>query len=181
MHLVYLAGPFFNAAQLEHIGIVESMLEELEISFYSARLKNLCPPDAPSEKRKEVFKDNVDGIRIASVVIALMDWLMPPNQSVFICGQRLDRAWVPHPPALNVPDSGTVFELGVAHTLNVPVIGFWKDKPTRPVNLMLQETTAGTIYGYEALSRFLSDLVLARYDVAMCVKELRRHDVKEIE
>lgn len=118
---VYCAGPFFNSQQLETMVAIENVVDSFdETSIFrprngAASAKKLnkdigAGKDPSAETRKQVFRDNVENIDDADLVVALID----------------DR------------DIGTIFEIGYAYAKGVPVMTF-TDKGYG-MNLMLAES-----------------------------------------
>lgn len=133
---IYCAGPFFNEAQLKTIEAVESVIALHDVDIFkprngaaSAKKLNLdigAGKDPSPETRKGVFRDNVDNIDDADLIVAVID------------GR----------------DIGTIFEIGYACKAGVPVmtytdLGFG-------MNLMLAESVLAHCKGSKQLNDALS-------------------------
>lgn len=133
---VYAAGPFFNSQQLETMELIESVIEsfdEFEVfkprnGAASAKKLNKdigAGKDPSAETRKRVFRDNVENILDADLVVACID----------------DR------------DIGTIFEIGYAFAESVPIFTFTNQG--YGMNLMLAESTLAHCKGVEQLKQAL--------------------------
>jgi nucleoside 2-deoxyribosyltransferase len=108
---VYLASPFFNDEQIERIEFVESVLEAREnLEVFSPRKAEYAPEFGTVEWRDEVFRTNNDYLTDADIVVAIYD------------GE----------------DSGTMWEIGAAAALDIPVIIFNENEPR--LNLMISDS-----------------------------------------
>ncbi|WP_340137537.1 nucleoside 2-deoxyribosyltransferase [Apilactobacillus bombintestini] len=112
---LYLAGPFFDDEQIDRVERVEKALNQNTTvdNFFSPRLSTVDKSleVGSDEWSKAVFKLDVDEIKKADAVIAIIDFV---DDNV---------------------DSGTAFEIGYAHAINKPVILFHEKSGN--VNLML--------------------------------------------
>ena len=115
-HNVYIASPFFNPNQLTRVSLIETLLEKLDMTYFSPRKELVCPPNATNEQRKETFLGNKKGMLEADLVIAVTD----------------DK------------DPGTIWEMGYAYANNIPVIGVAFTLGDNPFNLMLSESCTST-------------------------------------
>lgn len=72
---VYLAGPFFDEDQVATIKKLETLIESLGFEVYSPSRdgKKLDSTTDTPELRAEVFKDNVDHLSTADVMVAVID------------------------------------------------------------------------------------------------------------
>lgn len=130
---VYLAGPFFNDHQVEVVRNIEEVLNEfseyLEVYSPSRDGVKLDIKTSTYEDRLKVFNDNVDNLRDASLVIGITDG----------------------------GDTGTMWELGVAQSLNKFIVEFTEnpdgEKGTTGSNGEVVVTT------YNHLREFLNDLI----------------------
>ena len=135
---VYIAAPFFNDAQRSLVCGVEDILRRHEISFFSPRLECFCPPDASTVLRTRTFGMNLDALNKVALMIVVLDWL--PEAGTYVC---LRYCTTGKEKMLNVPDAGTIFELGYARALsNVTLLGL-RTRHRGPVNLMLAQSLHG--------------------------------------
>lgn len=71
---IYLAGPWFTEGQPERLAKIEKLMDELELTYYSPRLDGIdLTPDATEADRNAVFTDNVDHLKRAKLVVAVVD------------------------------------------------------------------------------------------------------------
>lgn len=123
---VYLAGPFFNAEQLGAIERIESLLTDAGVEFYSPRKHLILKPQAPMKDRKKVFDENMTAISECNLILACTEW----------------------------PDSGTVWEMGLAYGLHIPVVGF--TQKADKINVMLAQGCSGFLTSEASLIKFLN-------------------------
>lgn len=105
---VYIAGPFFNEEQEERIEYIESLLEELDFDVFSPRQASKIKPGATQQDMIDTFNGNVDNIRNADFILAVLDG----------------------------NDTGTMFEYGYAYAMTRDVLSFNETRDKGP-NLML--------------------------------------------
>lgn len=127
-HQVYLASPWFTPDQAERLTNMENLLDRLGVTYFSPRKNIVCPPTATAEQRKAAFKQNEDGIQQAELVLAITD----------------------------TKDVGTIWEMGYAHGINVPVIGVALTLGDAPFNLMLAESCLTTCRTMEEVEEFFT-------------------------
>lgn len=164
--LFYIAGPFFNDPQRKMIERIEVAMCDHGVPFISPRQtdqnKKAALDDADA---KEIFGQNILGMAQCGAMLAVLDWVMPPNKSLRPCDLSpwptstmngpVDRWEANQDIALNLPDVGTVFEMGYVFG-DRPIYGFTLRKPGDKVNLMLTQSLEGVIYGFEELDKFLN-------------------------
>ncbi|GEA95442.1 nucleoside deoxyribosyltransferase [Weissella viridescens] len=115
MKNVYLAGPFFDAEQIERIERMEQALTNnpTVASFFSPRSETCAEFEMGTrEWAAATFKVDRDHIDQADVVVAVIDYV-----DDFV-------------------DPGTAWEIGYANANQKPVI-LLKEKPNGSVNLMM--------------------------------------------
>jgi nucleoside 2-deoxyribosyltransferase len=163
---VYLAGPFFNDAQVSLIKDVETALTAAGIPHFSPRKMDLNGKPTTTTPTKEtagaIFRKDYEEICRSTHVLAVIDWAMNPGYSLRVCkdtewgqvdGAVLRETLTDH---LALPDSGTVWEMGCAYALRVPVY-LYTVNPAAKMNLMLSQSAKGVIYGPEKLRSFLNE------------------------
>jgi nucleoside deoxyribosyltransferase len=157
---IYLAGPFFNAAQVELIKTIEDTLESYNIPHFSPRKLGLNSNPSTTkptpEQAANIFKADYQEICRSTHVLAVVDWALPPGQSVHLIREGTTTSMDHVSPALNIPDSGTVWEMGCAYALRVPVILFTAN-PSKQMNLMLTQSAKGCLYGIDHLQSYLGN------------------------
>ena len=155
----YLAGPFFNAVQKSWAEELRDLMIDQDLLYY-APVEHMFQGGIHDKKKADVvFKDNVSNLERSSVVLCQLDWQLPENREV-----RLIKAPVISgrgsvvSPALSIPDSGTVWEMGYAAAiraeLDIAVIGYTAEK-TDKLNLMLARSCDAFYDGKEALVEFI--------------------------
>lgn len=172
---VYLAGPFFNDAQVKLIERAEQILEACGVPHFSPRKMalngNPTTTRPTPEQAGDIFRKDYEEICRSTHVIAVMDWTMNPGTSLRVCAEppvmvendtplevsgkppiALHRVLSGH---LQFPDSGTVWEMGCAYALRVPIY-LYTAAPAARLNLMLSQSARGVIYGPAKLAEFLA-------------------------
>lgn len=174
----YLAGPFFNQPQIELIAAIELLMVDQCIPCFSPRQQHRDKTKTTIEtleQARKVFSCNVDNIDDCTHMLAVVDWLMPAQQKVCIIGQTQrkpeldDRPMIQENsgrafetvminPDLNLPDSGTVWEMGYAYSKEIPIILF-RTKESK-LNVMLTQCAEGVVTGIHQLERFMNKGIL---------------------
>ncbi|WP_414826950.1 nucleoside 2-deoxyribosyltransferase [Apilactobacillus kunkeei] len=112
---LYLAGPFFDDEQIDRIQRIEKALDNNPSvsGYFSPRNSNVNDGSeiGSSQWSRDVFQLDVDEIKKADAVIAIIDFV---DDNV---------------------DSGTAFEIGYAYAIDKPVVLFHEKDAI--VNLML--------------------------------------------
>lgn len=157
-HLIYIAGPFFNERQISLIEEIEGVLETNGVDYFSPRMSEGSAELrelGPSRKRlRTIFENNIEQMNGATLCIAVLDWLCPEGEeirTVHFSGTEGDSTR--HGPSLNIPDSGTAFEIGYLFAQKIPVWGYSAREGFKP-NLMLTETCAGQLSSPNDLRTF---------------------------
>lgn len=124
-HNVYIASPFFTDIDNERLDIIEKMLEDNGLTYFSPRKQSAIGPISEPEVREKAFKMNVDNIKAADFVIA----------------------------ETSRKDLGTLFEAGLAYEAGVPIIyaTFVLGEDGGAVNLMLSESAFACVTTPEQL------------------------------
>jgi nucleoside 2-deoxyribosyltransferase len=160
--LCFIASPLFNPPQLEIISHIEGLLEGAGYRYYSARKHSGSDKMTP-EQRKDlrawdpVFQSNIDGLNRADFGIAVLEYALPDNQGMLIvqdASPGIEYRFHEKSLRVELPDAGTVWEMGYLAAQGKPVIGFHTDK-AKHLNLMLSHGVAGLVLGYDALAQFL--------------------------
>jgi nucleoside 2-deoxyribosyltransferase len=170
----YLAGPFFNPEQIELMQRIETEFVEACIPFFSPRMEQGNQKKGPIDAARagEIYRNNVVNIHDCEAVLAVLDWKMPRNAFITLMtfstkGEKdVFTRWAmegSYPKAsfsgkgksLQIPDSGTVFEMGYAAALNKPIVIYTERSLKEPLNLMLTRCSRGVIRGIDELRNFL--------------------------
>jgi nucleoside 2-deoxyribosyltransferase len=170
---LFIASPLFNPFQHGIIGRIEDLCIAKGIEFYSAR-KDSEPFVPKGEDKKnpdawdKVFQNNEEGLQACHIMIAVLGYALPENQKFglatgvdhsFEHGVRM--ADFKH---VEIPDSGTVWEMGYFRALGKPVIGFHPTRRADDINLMLTHGCDGLISGWDSLTDFFTERVAFDYD-----------------
>lgn len=173
----YLAAPFFNPVQLKLVQEIEQIFMEQQVRLISPRLQdeNKKPGPLSAEDAAVIYRRNIQGLHSADYVLAVVDWLLPTSQEIRVvnfhrgegeCEEIKSVSGLASGP-LNIPDAGTVYEMGYAAALLQSRIGcqgyvagtpktlLFVPKP-RKLNLMLTQGVSGFIQGFRHLEKFLS-------------------------
>lgn len=127
---IYLAGPWFTEGQPERLAKIEKLMDELELTYYSPRLDGIdLTPDATEADRNAVFTDNVDHLKRAKLVVAVVDGF----------------------------DTGTIWETGTAYGLDIPVAYYSETLADGTFNVMLAKSGKAVIENMTDLKAFLQD------------------------
>lgn len=131
---VYLAGPWFYGDQPERLSKVEALLDGYkELKVFSPRRESLVTPDSTMSKRTQTFDGNVEHVRDADFIVALVD----------------------------DSDKGTLFECGLAYAFGVPILYYCETAQKKPFNLMLAEscTELGYVTSIEELKERIDKIL----------------------
>lgn len=127
---IYLAGPWFTEGQPERLAKIEKLMDELELTYYSPRLDGIdLTPDATEADRNAVFTDNVDHLKRAKLVVAVVDGF----------------------------DTGTIWQTGTAYGLDIPVAYYSETLADGTFNVMLAKSGKAVIENMTDLKAFLQD------------------------
>lgn len=112
----YIAAPFFNDEELEHVKNIEKILEDRGHQMFSPRLNQLPQFEYASfEWRTNIFRNDINHLKWCDAVIAIL-------------GDNYD-------------DTGTAFEVGFAYAIGRPVYLY---NPTgNIINLMITDAIHG--------------------------------------
>lgn len=174
---VYIAGPFFNEAQDADIRRIEKLCEELGLDYYSPQIHSGSADIQPEDRKnldawRPVFMSNVNALVSCDLLICCLNWALPPNQTVCLANWEQDprsqsescHSLVGDPVLLDIPDSGTVWEMGFTYCANqfqllappMPIWGCYLQRAPKQVNLMLQMGTDRIITSFELLETALA-------------------------
>lgn len=134
---IYLAGPFFSDQQIEHVRIVEQLLKQnptidADNIFVPMDQDGEIPFEFGSpEWQRLIFNSDVRQIHQADCIVAILDYVNDETGE-------------------NQPDSGTVFEIGVAYQADIPIILVQFNKAER-LNLMLAQGFTHFFNGSDAV------------------------------
>ncbi len=155
---VYIAGPLFNSQQVEILKRIEETLSSYEYSIYRPRLDSGSHLMSLEEKKDynkwtPIFNRNEEEIHSCDILLAVLEYPMPRGNKLGIYREDGDTI-VPLVKSIEIPDSGTVWEMGAARALGKLVIGFYPTKENNKINLMLSHGCDGMIVGWRNLKGF---------------------------
>ena len=163
---IYIAGPFFNLAQIDVIDAIEYLCSLHGFPYYSPR-KHSGSADIPQEHRKDpkvwshVIESNKLQLDVCDLIIAVLDYKLPADTEMcqvqwdLSSGHILSDAIVKYAYTVEIPDSGTVWEMGYAFALGKPILGYVSGEKPKALNLMLSHTMRGVVSGTDRLAYFL--------------------------
>jgi nucleoside 2-deoxyribosyltransferase len=173
----YIAGPFFNEPQLKLIEEIELAFVDHSVPAFSPRTldrgKGPAQDDAEWQRR---FWNNVENLVDCDHVLAVADFKLPEGARLRICAK--DNSGEPQItvgfPPLHLPDTGTVFEMGVQFGMWLVAmrakidfydrerhaerkIVLYTERPlTETLNVMLTKSCHGVLHGKKELDSFLN-------------------------
>lgn len=114
---IYIAAPFFNVESKKVVQMFMDKLEQLGYEVWSPMRDGItCPKDADHEIRLKIFRLNCEQLHWAECVIALLDYPLLIHQQ-FLLREKTPESTFKDTP-VQLPDSGTVFEIGYVNGLN---------------------------------------------------------------
>lgn len=187
--MIYLAGPFFTSGEQAVLSEIERLCKTYALKYYSPRDHN--PPGKEwmkdPKERSKVNRSNLDAIKEANFVLAWLDRVLPEGDEILLVHRPVVRAYpeegkpndvitdgVVKRRRLMKPDDGTLWEMGYATALGVPVVALTFDTD-KPMNLMLDQNIEGLIRGKGRLARFLSRLFTYGVSEALAVTTGEHH------
>jgi len=142
MNKCYIASGWFSPEWLEELESIKSVLNNLDLTYFSPKDENLCKPDDNASTQDQIFNGNIKGMEDC-------DWM--------ICNTRNK-------------DMGSIFEAGYFHKLKKPIVYFCAGLPAgAQFNLMLAASGKAVCTSIEQLKSYLreckieKDLIEMRY------------------
>ena len=146
MNKCYIASGWFSPEWLEELESIKSVLDNLDLNYFSPKDENLCSPDADEDFQDQVFNGNIKGMEEC-------DWM--------ICNTRNK-------------DMGSIFEAGYFHKLGKPIVYFCAGLPAgAQFNLMLAAsgktvcTTLKQLESYLHTCKGSNSVMESRYEGAI--------------
>ena len=133
---IYLAGPFFNPVQLAWARNVAKLLRSCGFKVWAPVdevYQEKCSLDAAA-----IFKRNIMWLENTKFVLAQLDYPLINNRHMGIL--TMNNTGIVE--RVQIPDSGTVWEMGYAFAKEIPVIGYSKNSVSK-INLMLTQAMIG--------------------------------------
>ena len=142
MNKCYIASGWFSPEWLAELESIKSVLDNLDLAYFSPKDENLCKPDDNASTQDQIFNGNIKGMEDC-------DWM--------ICNTRNK-------------DMGSIFEAGYFHKLKKPIVYFCAGLPAgAQFNLMLAASGKAVCTSIEQLKSYLreckseKDLIEMRY------------------
>jgi nucleoside 2-deoxyribosyltransferase len=159
---VFIASPLFNGPQHAIIDSIEKLLGLYGFDYYSARQHSGSDKLSAEDKKDlrkwdPVFQSNLDGLDECRVMIAVLEYALPEDKRMYLCTGEEDGPGfnVLSSQEMELPDAGTVWEMGYFRAQGKIVIGYHTDK-AKHLNLMLSHGCDALIKGFENLDNFIS-------------------------
>lgn len=160
---IFIASPLFNPEQIAIIEKIEELLTKAGYTYYSARKHSGSDRLTTEQKRSlknwdPVFESNVQGLDECTVMIAVLEYALPEKQrlSLVVDEEDMERGTaINEITTLELPDAGTVWEMGYHKAQNKIVIGFHTDR-AKHLNLMLTHGCDAMVKGFDQLEEFLT-------------------------
>lgn len=169
---IYLAGPFFNSESKAVLNTILLQLEMLGHEVWAPMRDGItCPKDADREMRLKVFNLDCEQLHWADCVVALLDYPLPIHQTLFL--REKSPEGVSKDTPIQLPDPGTVFEIGYVTGLNSTqeqyryVIGY---ASTPGFNLMVAEGCDCVVSDLTQLERAMQLIKVLDDDGLMLLK-----------
>lgn len=156
----YLAGPFFNHAQLALIQRLERAFEDHQIECFSPRLQHgeKPTPIETANQAQQVFAENARALKACRGVVAVVDWTTVGSVCIRAGIDRADGTFeTVRGEPINLPDTGTVWEMGVAYAYNRPVVMYTERPVHAKLNIMLTQSCLGVARSEKQLMEFLTN------------------------
>lgn len=161
---IFIASPLFNGFQHQVIDRIEKLCGQKHLQFYSAR-KDSEPYIPHGEAKKDpdawqpVFTNNEEGLEECTMMISVLNYYLPENESIcsVLWSAPQDdegRRNIVDVRPVELPDSGTVWEMGYFRALNKIVVGFHPEKRGDHLNLMLTHGCDALVSGWDNLEKF---------------------------
>ena len=132
MNKCYIASGWFSPEWLAELECIKSVLDDLELDYFSPKDENLAKPDDAVNVQDAIFDGNIKGMEEC-------DWM--------ICNTRNK-------------DMGSIFEAGYFHKLGKPIIYFCAGLPPgAQFNLMLAASGLAVWTTIDDLRSYLEDCI----------------------
>lgn len=150
---LYLAGPWFTAAQAEREQRIKNKLKDLGFDVFSPKDDcNITGTFADKTIQKSVFLSNIEHIEAADIIFAICDG----KQCESIEEDQKGRYY-------NAIDSGTLIEAGFAFALkrngkDIKIVYYAETLGNKEFNLMLAQSADIVITNFDDLNNLKSYL-----------------------
>jgi len=161
--LTYLAGPFFNPAQVLLMEQIEQVMDRHGVPTYKPRidggvLDKLHGPERMADSADECYQHDLRGLTQCELMLAVLTYELDGHHlalghTVFRDGAKqfaVDQ-W-----GVSIPDTGTVWEVGFFTAECKPVVGFYP-QPRGRLNIMLTQSVHGFVFGLDNLDTWVRE------------------------
>ena len=133
MKKCYIASGWFSPEWLAELEDIKSVLDDLELNYFSPKDENLAKPDDAVNVQDAIFDGNIQGMEEC-------DWM--------ICNTRNK-------------DMGSIFEAGYFHKLGKPIVYFCAGLPAgAQFNLMLAASGISVLTSIDDLKTYLKNWIV---------------------
>ena len=133
MKKCYIASGWFSPEWLAELEDIKSVLDDLELNYFSPKDENLAKPDDAVNVQDAIFDGNIQGMEEC-------DWM--------ICNTRNK-------------DMGSIFEAGYFHKLGKPIVYFCAGLPAgAQFNLMLAASGISVLTSIDDLKTYLKNCIV---------------------
>lgn len=174
----YIASPFFTKSQRDVVENIRKQIVDLGIQVYSPMHDGiLLTKDSGKRAFKNAYLGDIGGVRDADFVLAVMDY-----DDINFSGELYTKSpcekYTTSSEISNYEnrkffgfDSGTIFEVGVAKGMGIPIIYYIP--PNVKLNVMLAMAGIGHTTDIELVGKLVDDLMIKRksFDEKYFVKE----------
>ena len=172
--MIYLAGPFFNEVQEASAWKLIALCKDHKIEYFAPIEQDSIKIKTPEQAQK-VFDSNTKNIEECEIILAQLEWLMPEHHELRVVkniGVQDSVSFLIESPPLNLPDTGTVFEMGAGFLAGKEIIGYMT-KPQEKLNLMLAQSCDGFLKGWSQIEAYLASGCLKSCTVNRWVGEIQ--------
>ncbi len=157
---IFLAAPFFNDEARHQLTTLLAFIENMRHHVFCAmRDGKLVSKDAPEETRQKYFRLDVEEMYKSRVCVAMLDYPLPQNQRLQHVTAKYGADKVVQ---VQIPDTGTVFEMGLAYAQAIPIIGFAAS--LKSMNLMLSQSCITVVQDFDSLEQTLDLIMHGRFE-----------------
>ena len=152
----YLAAPFFNPRQVALVEMLEEAFRHCGVPVFSPRQQDANKQGGPLDRHRAavIFEENFRRMVEADFTLAVADWVMPEEQELRVIKNGHNAyTFEKVSPPLNLPDTGTVWEMGAMYALGKKVYIYTERPPEQGLNLMLTQGARGIVRGPEGMLR----------------------------
>lgn len=156
---IYLAGPFFNPVQVEHMERLEAAANLHNLSVYRPRIDGGLLDNSGSREdlvasAEECYQMDLAALEECDLMVALLPYLLHNRTLCTVYYEEASQ--VVEDTGLVLPDTGTVWEVGYFSALEKPVVGFYPTHQDQ-LNIMLTQSMVGVVGGHCAMNMWMEN------------------------